>query len=45
VVNGKRRRNVIETDGGNTLMLTEEEFVEVAKKMPPEEFQIVVLTY
>jgi hypothetical protein len=35
--------NVIETDGGNTLMLTEEEFRDVAKKMPPAEFQAVVL--
>jgi len=34
---------VIETDGGNTLMLTEEEFRDVAKKMPPEEFQLVLL--
>jgi hypothetical protein len=34
---------VIETDGGKTLLLAEEEFLEVAKKMPPEEFQTVVL--
>jgi hypothetical protein len=29
--------------GGNTLVLTDETFLEVAKKMPPEEFQTGVL--
>jgi hypothetical protein len=35
---------VIETDGGNTLLLTEEEYFELARNMTPEDFQALLLS-